>query len=103
MVISEPPTMPELPTGFSPNNDSFNDVYQVRNAGPDLGIPPCDWLENTTFTVFDRWGSMVFLSNDISESWDGTNLNGRPLPVGTYFVVFEANGLTYRQTVDLRR
>ena len=103
MVISEPPTVPELPTGFSPNNDSFNDVYQVRNAGPDLGIPPCDWLENTTFTVFDRWGSMVFLSNDISESWDGTNLNGRPLPVGTYFVVFEANGLTYRQTVDLRR
>ena len=103
MVISEPPTVPELPTGFSPNNDSFNDVYQVRNAGPDLGIPPCDWLENTTFTVFDRWGSVVFLSNDISESWDGTNLNGRPLPVGTYFVVFEANGLTYRQTVDLRR
>ena len=72
-------------------------------AASDLGIPPCDWLENTTFTVFDRWGSMVFLSNDISESWDGTNLNGRPLPVGTYFVVFEANGLTYRQTVDLRR
>jgi len=103
MVISEPPTVPELPTGFSPNNDSFNDVYQVRNAGPDLGIPPCDWLENTTFTVFDRWGSVVFLSNDISESWDGTNLNGRPLPVGTYFVVFEANGLSYRQTVDLRR
>ena len=103
MVISEPPTVPDLPSGFSPNNDSFNDVYQVRNAGPDLGIPPCDWLENTTFTVFDRWGSVVFLSNDISQSWDGTNLNGRPLPVGTYFVVFEANGFTYRQTVDLRR
>ena len=103
MVISEPPTIPELPTGFSPNNDSFNDVYQIRNAGPDLGIPPCDWLTNTAFTVFDRWGSLVFQSNDISESWDGTNLNGRPLPTGSYFVVFEANGLTYRQTVDLRR
>ena len=103
MVISEPPTVPELPTGFSPNNDSFNDVYQIRNAGPDLGIPPCDWLTNTAFTVFDRWGSLVFQSNDISESWDGTNLNGRPLPTGSYFVVFEANGLTYRQTVDLRR
>ena len=103
MVISEPPTVPELPTGFSPNNDSFNDVYQIRNAGPDLGIPPCDWLTNTAFTVFDRWGSLVFQSDDISESWDGTNLNGRPLPTGSYFVVFEANGLTYRQTVDLRR
>ena len=103
IVVSEPPTVPELPTGFSPNNDSFNDVYRIRNAGPDLGLPPCDWLDNTTFTVFDRWGSVVYLSNDVSIPWDGTNLNGRPLPVGTYFVVFEANGSTYRATVDLRR
>ena len=103
IVVSEPPTVPELPTGFSPNNDSFNDVYRIRNAGPDLGLPPCDWLDNTTFTVFDRWGSVVYLSNDVSIPWDGTNLNGRPLPVGTYFVVFETNGSTYRATVDLRR
>ncbi|MGB2423908.1 MAG: gliding motility-associated C-terminal domain-containing protein [Flavobacteriales bacterium] len=103
IVVSEPPTVPELPTGFSPNNDSFNDVYRIRNAGPDLGLPPCDWLDNTTFTVFDRWGSVVYLSNDVSIPWDGTNISGRPLPVGTYFVVFEANGLTYRATVDLRR
>ena len=103
ITVVEPPTVPELPTGFSPNNDSYNDVYQIRNAGPDLGIPPCDWLENTVFTVFDRWGSVVYVSEDVSIPWDGTNLNGRPLPVGTYFVVFEANGLTYRETVDLRR
>ncbi|MDC3044402.1 gliding motility-associated C-terminal domain-containing protein [bacterium] len=98
IVVSEPPTVPELPTGFSPNNDSFNDVYRIRNAGPDLGLPPCDWLDNTTFTVFDRWGSVVYLSNDVSIPWDGTNLNGRPLPVGTYFVVFETNG--WRQRIE---
>ena len=103
ITVVEPPTVPELPTGFSPNNDSYNDVYQIRNAGPDLGIPPCDWLDNTALTVFDRWGSVVYTSEDVSIPWDGTNLNGRPLPVGTYFVVFEANGLTYRETVDLRR
>jgi gliding motility-associated-like protein len=103
IVVSEPPTVPELPTGFSPNNDSFNDVYRIRNAGPDFGLPPCDWLDNTTFTVFDRWGRVVYQSNDVSIPWDGSNISGRPLPVGTYFVVFEANGQTYRATVDLRR
>ena len=45
----------------------------------------------------------MYTSEDVSIPWDGTNLNGRPLPVGTYFVVFEASGLTYRETVDLRR
>ena len=103
MVISEPPTVPELPTGFSPNNDNFNDLYLIRNAGPELGIPPCDWLTNTTLTVYDRWGSVVYESNDVTQPWDGTNLNGVPLPVGTYFVVFDANGTPYRASVDLRR
>ena len=103
MAISEPPTVPELPSGFSPNNDGFNDIYQIRNAGPDMGVPPCDWIENTSMTVFDRWGTVVYTSTDVSVPWDGSNTNGRPLPVGTYFVVFEANGQSYTKTVDLRR
>ena len=53
--------------------------------------------------VFDRWGSVVFESTDVTTPWDGTNLNGQPLPVGTYFVVFETQGATYKKTVDLRR
>ena len=103
IVISEPPLEPQLPTGFSPNNDGFNDMYQIRNAGPDMGTPPCDWIENTSMTVFDRRGTVVYTSTDVSVPWDGSNTNGRPLPVGTYFVVFEANGQSYHKTVDLRR
>ena len=103
IVISEPPTVPDLPTGFSPNNDSFNDVYLIRNVGPNLGNLPCDWLDNTSLNVFDRWGSLVFTSDDVTEPWDGTNLQGQMLPTGTYFVVFEANGTTYNAAVELRR
>ena len=103
IVISEQPPEPQLPTGFSPNNDGFNDMYQIRNVGPDMGAPPCDWIENTSMTVFDRWGTVVYTSTDVSVPWDGSNTNGRPLPVGTYFVVFEANGQSYQKTVDLRR
>jgi gliding motility-associated-like protein len=103
ITIEEPPIDPELPTGFSPNNDNYNDVYLIANVGPEGGTPPCEWLEGTRLIVFDRWGSLVFESTDVTEPWDGTNLQGRPLPVGTYFVVFETNGATYRATVDLRR
>ena len=103
IFISEPPTAPDLPTGFSPNNDSFNDVYLIRNVGPNLDTLPCDWLEGTSLNVFDRWGSLVFTSNDVTVPWDGTNLQGQMLPTGTYFVVFDANGTTYNAAVELRR
>jgi len=101
--IEEPPTVPELPTGFSPNNDNFNDTYRIANVGPDPEFPPCDWLEGTKLMVFDRWGSLVFETSDVTTPWDGTNAGGRPLPVGTYFVVFETQGASYRATVDLRQ
>ena len=103
IVISEPPTTPDLPTGFSPNNDSFNDVYLIRNVGPNLDNLPCDWLENTSLNVFDRWGSLVFTSTDVTVPWDGTNLQDQMLPTGTYFVVFDANGILYNAAVELRR
>ena len=103
IVISEPPTTPNLPTGFSPNNDSFNDFYLIENVGPNLDNLPCDWLENTLLNVFDRWGSLVFTSTDVTVPWDGTNLQGQMLPTGTYFVVFDANGNTYHAAVELRR
>ena len=103
IVISEPPTAPDLPTGFSPNNDNFNDFYLIRNVGPNLGNLPCAWVENTSLNVFDRWGSLVFTSKDVTTPWDGTNLQGQMLSTGTYFVVFDANGTTYNAAVELRR
>ena len=97
------PSAPDLPSAFSPNDDTFNDVYLIRTLDFEPGALPCGWLENTTLTVFDRWGSLVYQSNDFNAPWDGSNLQGQQLPVGTYFIVFEANGQTYHQSVDLRR
>jgi len=41
------------------------------------------------FRVFDRWGQLVFETNDVTKRWDGT-LNGKPAPMGVY--VWEADG-----------
>ena len=46
--------------------------------------------------VFDRWGGLVFETNNPNEGWDG-NFEGTPVPVGTYvwrsvFSGYEING-----------
>ncbi len=33
--------------------------------------------------IFNRWGQMVFESNDISNGWDG-KIKGEDAPAGTY-------------------
>ena len=102
IFISEPLTAPDLPWGFSPNNDSFNDVYLIRNVGPNL-----DTLLATGWRyLFERLRPMGQLGLHLQRCdrpWDGTNLQGQMLPTGTYFVVFDANGTTYNAAVELRR
>ena len=48
------------------------------------------------FRVFDRWGNLVYESNDISEGWNGI-YNGKLLDPGVFVYYFEAvctNGLS---------
>jgi len=57
-----------IPNIFSPNGDGINDLLTV---GVGQGVK-----EITSFTIFDRWGNMVFLAEHIiptgpSASWDG--------------------------------
>jgi gliding motility-associated-like protein len=70
-----------VPNAFSPNDDGINDVF-----APFVG---CDYdFHFTTFQVFDRWGNLVFESNNGDQSgWDGF-YRGKPSPSGTYAWVF---------------
>ena len=40
-------------------------------------------MEILSFTVFNRWGNIVFKTADINEKWDGI-YNGKPQNHGTY-------------------
>lgn len=62
------------PTAFSPNFDGFNDGFRLLTSRG---------LENIEFQVFDRWGNLVFESNDDEVEWDGSR-NGSPLDPGIY-------------------
>ena len=63
-----------IPTAFTPNNDGKNDVFRVLNAIK---------AENLELRVFNRWGQLVFKTNDWKKGWDGT-INGAPQPSGVY-------------------
>jgi gliding motility-associated-like protein len=69
-----------VPEAFSPNNDQINDVLELKGQ----------YLKRASFTVFDRWGEVVFFTEDWRKSWDGKSKEGLPLPNGVYSYYLEA-------------
>lgn len=61
-----------MPNAFAPG--SINSKFKVVKRG----IARLDH-----FRIYDRWGVVVYSSNDIDEGWDGT-YKGVPQPVGVY-------------------
>lgn len=71
--------IPGMPDAFTPNGDGVNDKFRI------VGLPP----ENITqfnLQIFNRWGQLVFNTQDILDSWDGTR-SGTVCPEGVYFWV----------------
>lgn len=64
---------------FTPNKDGFNDTWFITNG---------NCLKKAVVTVFNRYGSKVFESQDYKNDWDGTYKN-KPLPDGTYYYVID--------------
>ncbi|MBK8557492.1 MAG: gliding motility-associated C-terminal domain-containing protein, partial [Lewinellaceae bacterium] len=69
------------PNAFSPDNDGFNDLFQLFAREGTVA-------KFTNFQVFDRWGELMytvdeFLPNDPNVGWDG-KLRGEPLVPGVF-------------------
>lgn len=67
-----------IPNAFSPNNDGNNDVFQLFGD-----VSAIEYLD---IKVFDRWGEMVFESNNHNFTWDGT-FKGEKVAPGAYIYV----------------
>ena len=64
----------DVPNAFTPNNDFNNDYLYPLNAYK---------ATNLEFTVFNRFGQLLFRTTDWTRKWDGT-FNGQQQPTGTY-------------------
>lgn len=63
-----------VPNAFTPNGDGRNDVF----LGEGIGIRTYKML------VFDRWGNVIFESDDLYKGWDGKLPSGTKAQIDVY-------------------
>lgn len=68
-----------FPTGFTPNGDGANDKFRPKYSAD---------LLKYNVRVYNRWGELVYESNDINEGWDGF-YKGLLQPLGVYVWISE--------------
>lgn len=54
-----------VPNSFTPNGDGLNDVFQAEGVD----------ISEFEMEIFDRWGSLVFKSENIEDGWNGARRN----------------------------
>lgn len=64
----------DVPNAFSPNGDGNNDYLYPLNAFKAI---------NLQFKVYNRFGQLVFETNNWKKRWDGT-VNGKPQSTGQF-------------------
>ncbi len=69
----------ELPNAFSPNGDGINDIFTP--------FKPFRFIDSVDCKIFTRWGTLVYETSNPHINWNGNNLNGKPVPPGTYYYV----------------
>ena len=66
-----------MPNAFTPNNDGSNDIFKGKGF--------FQAISNYELNVFNRWGQMIFSSQDPNEGWNGQFENtGAISPLGVY-------------------
>ena len=66
-----------LPNAFTPNDDTVNDEFK--------GVGYYRGMQEYKFAVWNRWGELVFETEDPEEGWNGRKYNGGgKMPMGIY-------------------
>lgn len=68
----------QFPNIITPNNDGLNDYLSVLTISNEINP------QYLSYTIFNRWGKIIYQNSPITAPWDG-NTNGNPAPAGTYF------------------
>jgi gliding motility-associated-like protein len=68
-----------VPKAFTPNNDNLNDILKIEYGA---GVKTLN-----RFIIFNRFGKVVFETNDITKGWDG-RINGfdQEMDAYTYYI-----------------
>lgn len=74
-----------LPNAFSPNNDGSNDEFRGKGR--------IDGATDFKFSIWNRWGELLFETSDPEAAWNGRKDNtGKLSPNGVYVCIVTFNG-----------
>jgi gliding motility-associated-like protein len=63
-----------IPNAFTPNKDGLNDNFGVLGTAV---------VQDFSFKIYNRYGQVIFSTNNIANKWDGT-YKGQRMSAGTY-------------------
>ena len=67
-----------MPNAFTPNNDGKNDVFKAVTYN----------LQEFSMRVYDRWGLLMYSTDNPNDGWDGTYKNN-PAQMDVYVYKIE--------------
>lgn len=70
-----------IPNAFTPNGDGLNETFGPVGEG----------IVEYNMQIFDRWGILIFESNDLKKQWDGYVKDAKA-PTGTYVYKITGKG-----------
>jgi gliding motility-associated-like protein len=77
----------------SANSDGFNDAFHIEGLR--------DIFLNYKISIYNRWGTLVWIGNNNTNDWDGFASKGilmdnKEISAGTYYYVIELNDPDYQ-------
>ena len=81
IVHTQPQTNLFIPNTFTPNSDDHNELFVIQGIN----------IKKFNIHIFNRWGELMFMSESIDKSWDGTFAN-KKVQEGSYYYQIEVLG-----------
>ncbi|MCB9197685.1 MAG: PKD domain-containing protein [Flavobacteriales bacterium] len=75
IMVKQPPL---APSGFSPNADGLNDVFNLLGG----------YFIEFQLDIYNNWGKLIHTTTDPTEGWDGTH-KGVDQPMGVYIYIYK--------------
>ncbi|MCE9540495.1 MAG: PKD domain-containing protein, partial [Bacteroidetes bacterium] len=75
-IIIEPDFVFYIPNVFTPDGDGINDFFTGKGV----------YIKEFEMSIFDRWGNLIYRSDDISKPWDGKANGGTEMAQGDAYV-----------------
>ena len=88
-----------FPNAFTPNNNGPGDgLYDPMSFDNDIFFPLYDGVVEYRLEIFNRWGELLFVSEDVRRGWDGY-YRGRPAKQDVYVYKARARFSDGRETM----